>query len=165
MNYWKDKTIYDLSMDYLKILLLDYEKTILHLDGNSLSIEEFLLNWNCISFEHFESLKPFDKVYNYEGHEYYIIDYAVESYEDDHTAGYSIDVCSDDYMKANYSTLKTQQDLDNIPPSERYTFYTGDLYTSSTINDLYEIHTIKKQQKEKNKICPILITKTNQPQN
>lgn len=165
MNYWKDKTIYDLNSDYLKILLLDYEKTILHLDGNSLSIEEFLLNWNCISFELFETLKPFDKVYDHKGNEYYIIDYAVESYEDDNTAGYSIDVCSDDYMKTNCFTLKTQQDLDNIPPSERCTFYTGDLYTSSTINDLYEIHTIKKQQKEKSELCPILITKTNQPQN
>ena len=110
-------------------------------------------------------MKPFDKVYDHKGNEYYVIDYAVESYEDDNTSGYSIDVCSDDYMKTNCFILKTQQDLDNIPPSERCTFYTGDLYTSSTINDLYEIHTIKKQQKEKNKICPILITKTNQPQN
>lgn len=165
MNYWKNKTIYDLNSDYLKILLLDYEKTILHLDGNSLSIEEFLLNWNCISFEHFEELEPFDKVYDCNGNMYYIIETPVESYEDSNTAGYSIDVCSDDYMETNRSMLKTQEDLDNIPPSERCTFYTGDLYISSTINDLYKIHTIKKQQKEKSKVCPILITKTNQPQN
>lgn len=165
MNYWKNKTIYDLNSDYLKILLLDYEKTILHLDGNSLSIEEFLLNWNCISFEHFEKLEQFDKVYDCNGNMYYIIETPVESYEDNNTAGYSIDVCSDDYMETNRSMLKTQEDLDNIPPSERCTFYTGDLYISSTINDLYKIHTIKKQQKEKSKVCPILITKTNQPQN
>lgn len=165
MNYWKDKTIYDLNTDYLKILLLDYEKTILHLDGNSLSIEEFLLNWNCISFEHFEELKLFDEVYDYNGNKYYIIETPVESYNDDNVAGYSVDVCSDDYMKTNRLILKTQDDLDNIPPSERYTFYTGDLYMSSMINDLYKIHTIKKQQKEKSKLCPILITKTNQHQN
>ena len=150
-NYtWTNATLGDVSSNganYMYSLLCDYEKYLK--DFGYITIQDFLPRWTCITYKSFEKLYVGDSVYDCVGNEYIVMDEPYES--DDET-----------YLYIEVAKLREDRSFDDTGSSND-TFQSGDLYKSPVIHGDYLWKKIKKEREEQ--LCPILITKTNQPQN
>jgi hypothetical protein len=147
---WNNCTVESVSnngTNYIYNLLYDYEKYVK--DYGYVDLNSFIQEWTCIPYMYFAKLCAGDIVYLCNGEKYIIAD---ESYR-----------CDDDtclYIEA----IKAQDDgtFDISDISE--TMISGDLYYAPVIHrDYLWKKKIKKESEEK--LCPILITRTNQLQN
>ena len=150
-NYtWTNCTIGDVSnngANYMYSLLCDYERYIK--DFGYITVQEFLPLWTCITYKSFAKLQVGDSVYLPGGIELIVMDDPFES--DDETSLY-VEVVQ----------VKEDGTFDDTGNSNEV-LNTGDLYSSPVPHKDYLWRKIKKESEEL--LCPILITKTNQPQN
>ena len=147
---WEGADLSTVSRDgasYLYSLLCDYERYIDNF--HFITIQDFLQGWTCISREDFVNLTCGDRVYTPQGQEYVVMEEPWES--DDETCVYvEVTMVKDD------GTFDNTGRLNEI-------LCTGDLYACDKIHMDYFYKVIKRKESEE-PICPILITKTNQPQ-
>lgn len=134
---WEYASISDVSNEgsnYLTALLYDYENYIKHHDF--VSVEYFLHHWTCIPLDGFRTLVTGDIVYDYLGRELEILE-------------------DSDYLHSRITVKYNHAFKKNVEELEA-----GDLYYAKKTHCLREDEHKKKEEK----ICPILITKTNQAQ-
>ena len=141
------ESICDEGKHYLYNLIADYYKAISSF--GFMTLEDFIHDWNCIPWAAFSNLPIGTTVYDYNGKPYKTVDYAYE-YDDDETSLCVECAPIDDkgFMDTEHTEIMT----------------CGYLYASPYVNDVYR-YMAKKKRKDGEKICPILITKTNQHQN
>ncbi len=136
--------VYDNGSNYMLALICDYEKYIETF--GYVSVSQFLHGWSCIPRTVFQNLQSGCHVYDPQGRCYRIIEEPYES-EDE--------TCM--YVKVAH----IQED--GVISSTTETLATGDIYSEPYIH--YDYQWKKQQLKEsEEKPCPILITKTSQPQ-
>lgn len=142
---WTDAgQVYDNGPEYTFSLLLDYENYVK--DYGAISTKDFLKGWTCICRSSFENFKINDIVYDVNGFKYKVTD---QVYYDDESMP---------YVEA------TQIFADGRESDYTSTLYAGDVYSDSKVHTDYYFRRKKLQEGEES-ICPILITKINQPQN
>lgn len=149
-NYtWAHSNANDVSYNganYLYSVLLDYERYIR--DFGYIPLDDFIKDWKCVTYKAFSELRPGDFVYTPYGHRYKVIEEAYES--DDETSLY-IEVAEE----------KEDGSFDESGRSNQIV-QTGDVYSENVIHEHYRWK--QKIRRGEEKLCPILITKTNQPQ-
>lgn len=128
---------------YMYSLLCDYQKMIIDY-GRPMSVGEFLKGWTCITADTFAKLRSGDYVYDCAGTRYIVLE---EPYE------------SDDESTLYVECIIT--DEDGIATNRTDILQCGDLYSE---NYTHQAFRWAKKKKEGDKLCPILITKTNQLQ-
>lgn len=141
---WKGSSeVFDNGHEYTFSLLLDYEKYIEKFGYVSLS--KFLKGWTCIARNYFENLKIDDIIYNETGQKHKVIS----------------DVYSDDYNELYVEAVELDENGEEH--EYPYSIYAGTAYSREVphIDYLYKNRIIREGDKP---LCPILITKTNQPQ-
>ena len=139
-------TVSNNGVGYLYTLLCDYERYVR--DFGFIDVEEFLQKWTCIPYNAFVNLAPGDTVYAFHGQKYIVVD---EPWEAD----------NESYMYIAITKLNDDGTFDDTGKYNEI-LNNGDLYAYDKIHmDYY--HKKKKKESEE-PICPILITKTNQPQ-
>lgn len=149
MHDWKGNTLADVNdngQNYLYSLAYDYEKYVQTFGYIPMNL--FITDWTCIRYDDFDKLRPGDFVYSSVGTRYKIIDYPFLS--DDETTMY-VEACR--YPDDN--TVYTSTDM----------LTSGDIYFDSVIHKDFRHRRIRKRKEREELLCPILITKTNQPQN
>ena len=140
---WKDSTIssmYELGSDYLYGLAIDYERYVK--DFGFIPINEFIQGWTCTPPHILETLKKFDNVYDYNGNPLVIAE---------------VNVYNDDDIFVEVSPLNE----DGEESSYSYILSAGEIYSYNVIHTDYFYKSIKSKGET---LCPILITKTKQPQ-
>ena len=140
---WEQSTlnkVYDCGNHYLYALIRDYENYIKDYD-KYIPLETFLERWTCISPEGFKLLQKGDNVYDYSGMKYTIQNFYYDN--DFETMMVNVEGCY----------------------GEKRIFCNGDLYGAPYIHYDYSSWEKIKQKESEEQLCPILITKTNQPQN
>ena len=147
---WTSATLSDVCDNgpgYMYSLLCDYERYVR--DFGYIPIAMFIPGWNNITYKEFVNLSPSDIVFTPNGIKYIVVD---DPYE------------SDDETRMYVEVVKLNDDgsYDDTGKSNE-TLETGDLYCVSFVHRDYRRKRLKKESEEP--ICPILITKTNQPQN
>lgn len=149
-NYtWINATIGDVSSNgtnYMYSLLCDYQQYLKNFDY--ITIQDFLPQWTCITYKSFTKLYIGDSVYDCVGNEYIVMDTPYES--DDET-----------HLYIEVVQLKEDKTFDDTGASNQV-MQTGDLYSEPVTHKDYKWRKRKIEREEK--ICPILITKTNQHQ-
>ena len=148
---WSGATLNEVSCqgtNYLYSLLCDYERYIKNY--GYISIEDFLPQWTCITYHSFQSLSIGESVYAPDGNEYIVMETPCES--DDES-----------YLLVEVTRIDDDGKFDDTGWSNE-TFTTGDLYNEPVTHRDYKWRKKINREREE-KICPILITKTNQPQN
>ena len=135
---------YDNGPNYSFNLLLDYEE---YMESYGFTtIVEFLKGWTCINRYSFENLQIDDIIYDATGCQYKVVG----------------EVIWDDY-NIPYVDAK-QIYADREESSYAQAIHAGDAYYDSKVHTDY--HYKRKTFRQGDEpICPILITKTNQPQN
>lgn len=129
----------DNASDYYNSFIYDYEKYIQHY--GFIPANDFIQGWNCINSKVFKLLKSGDTVYDYRGLSYEVVRKGISYVE-----VIPLDVPIDTYHA--YPSL-----------------HRGEVYCDSVTHEDYKFKDIIKKHKEREeKICPILITKTNQAQ-
>lgn len=148
MSYsWANCTMSDVNENgrgYPYTLIFDYERYVK--DFGFIPVNDFIKGWTCITRDSFGSLGLTDIVYDCNGNKYVVMD---EPYESD----------DEEYLYVEVRKV----DEDGEVQSSGETLCTGDLYSENAIHQDY--HWKKIKQKGEEKLCPILITKTNQLQN
>lgn len=135
--------VYDNGPNYMFSLICDYEKYVK--EFGYISITTFLHGWSCIPRNQFQFLSSGERVYDPQGRCYQVIEDARET--DDES--YVVEVAM---VKAG-----------GIISDLTQTLSTGDLYSEEFVH--YDYQWKKQQlQESEEKPCPILITKTSQPQ-
>ena len=137
----------DNGPNYMYSLLCDYERYIKNF--GFIPVELFLSNWTCVTYKKFELLGPGDIVYTPQGVPYVIVD---DPYE------------SDDEVSLYVEAVKMNDD-GSYDDTGRYNevLQTGDIYEDNITHKDYARKSLKRKESEE-PLCPILITKTNQPQ-
>ena len=147
---WSGATLNDVSLqgaNYLFSLFYDYEQYVKNY--GYISIENFLHQWTCITYHAFQSLSVGESVYTPDGSECIVMDTPYES--DDES-----------YLLIEVARIEEDGKFDDTGWSNE-TFQTGDLYNKPVAHyDYTWKNKINREREEK--ICPILITKTNQLQ-
>ena len=145
---WKpeDTTVgamYSHGKDYLYGLLIDYERYV-H-DFGYIPISQFIEGWTCIPPSIFDKLRKTDRVFDYNGDALIICENPYTYGEDNVT----------------YVTVTPVNEDGTIDASNTYSLNSGELYSYNVIHMDYFYKTIKAKGEP---LCPILITKTSQPQ-
>ena len=124
-----------------KSLIYDYEQFVLNYE--TISLTEFIQDWNCLPNAAVEQLRKDDIIYDVNGCPYIVLKsrYTVAY---DGTQLFGVHCYGYDYP--NYKN--------------EYYLETGEIYSSNVYNSK-----IKYIKPKGDKICPTLITKTNQHQN
>ena len=146
---WEQATLGDVwnnGANYMYSLLCDYERYIKNY--GYITVNDFLLQWTCITYDSFASLHVGDIVYDPSGTKYIVMERPWES--DDET-----------YLCIEVTTVNKDGTFDRTGSSNE-TLHTGDLYNEPVTHRDYLWKIRKKESEEA--LCPILITKTNQPQ-
>lgn len=123
-----------------KSLIYDYEQFVLNYA--TISLTEFIQDWNCLPNVAVEQLRKYDIIYDVNGCPYTVL----ESRYTTHYDGSSL-----------YGVFCSKY------PDYQGEYYleTGEIYSSNVYNSKIKY----TKPKGENKICPTLITKTNQHQN
>jgi hypothetical protein len=137
--------VLDNGPNYMYSLLCDYERYIKNF--GFIPVELFLSDWTCITYKNFELLGPGDIVYTPQGVPYVIVDSPYES---------------DDEVSLYIEAVKMNDD-GSYDDTGRYNelLQTGDIYED---NITHKDYARKRKKESEEPLCPILITKTNQPQ-
>ena len=144
---WDNHNVADVcdnGPNYMYSLICDYEKYIKSFGVIPINI--FLKGWTCIQYVDFSNFRIGDTVYTANGDEYEIIDIPYES---------------DDEVNLYVEVRHIRKD--GKISSTTDILQTGDIYFASVVHKDYYRKKIKRENEEP--LCPILITKTNQPQN
>lgn len=147
---WENSDLADVHNNgpgYMYSLICDYERYVF--DFGYMPVCLFIEGWKCITWETFNQLIPGDYVYTPQGVRYLVMETPYES---------------DDEMYLYVEATKERDDGSfDLSGRSNETLQTGDLYSENVIHEDY--HTKKAKLKEsEEKICTILITKTNQAQ-
>lgn len=143
---FEHKTLSDICNmphNYMYSLLYDYEKFVIKY--GVIKLQDYIATWRCIPEQAFRNLYPGLIVYGCHGEQYTIEE---EPYESDNEIDIYVEVSrqiSDEKIETEILTC-------------------GDLYYSTWQNTKESFMKIKTR-KEDEKLCPTLITKTNQLQN
>lgn len=147
---WSKSTLYDVrdcGPNALFSFICDYERATR--DYGWIPVYEFVKTWTAIRWKDFENLQEGDIVYDYMGEKYQCVE---QSY------------LSDDEQYLNIECLKLTNDgmIKVSPTGNNEIFCIGDLYFAPNYTRLAEYrHKILEREE---RACPILITKTKQPQ-
>ena len=131
--------------NYLLSLIYDYEKYMR--DFGFITMREFIKGCKCITRKTFERLQVGDFVYTPDGRRFVV---AEEPWEADDEISLFVEVAKTDDISIN--TFKNT-----------ITMQSGDLYSEDVIHEHYRWKKKINRESEES-LCPILITKTNQPQ-
>lgn len=145
VHYSHPSDVYDDGLNYVYNMMLDYEKIVV--EHETLTITDFLKEWNVIPREAFGKLDVGDIVYDCVGNAYTIIE---SPWEDD----------QNDVYVTNVYEVKSDGSLNN---KFEQTFSSGDLYYSPHYHDWAFLKS-KKTKGDSKRLCPILITNQVQPQ-
>lgn len=147
---WSKSTLYDVrdcGPNALFSFICDYERATR--DYGWIPVYEFVKTWTAIRWKDFENLQEGDIVYDYMGEKYQCIE---QPY------------ISEDEQYLNIECLKLTNDgmIKVSPTGNNEIFCIGDLYFAPNYTRLAEYrHKILEREE---RACPILITKTKQPQ-
>ena len=147
---WSKSTLSDVKdcgPNALFSFICDYERATR--DYGWIPVYEFVKTWTAIRWKDFENLQEGDIVYDYMGEKYQCVE---QSY------------LSDDEQYLNIECLKLTNDgMIKVSPTGNNEFLCiGDLYFAPNYTRLAEYrHKILEREE---RACPILITKTKQPQ-
>ena len=138
-------TVYNCGKNYLYSFIMDYERYVSNF--GYITTLSFLRGWTCLSPEEFKSLNVTDICYTYQGEKVSVVEEPTIYDEDDEVMYVEVakvnkegQVCGTTYM------------LD-----------CGELYSHRVIHMDYLYN--KDFRPKGEHLCPILITKTKQPQN
>ena len=147
---WSKSSLYDVrdcGPNALFSFICDYERATR--DYGWIPVYEFVKTWTAIRWKDFENLQEGDIVYDYMGKKYQCVE---QSY------------LSDDEQYLNIECLKLTNDsmIKVSSTGNNEIFCIGDLYFAPNYTRLAEYrHKILEREE---RACPILITKTKQPQ-
>lgn len=149
-NYtWEHCSVHDVSYNggnYLYSLVCDYERYLK--DFGFITLDEFIKDWKCVTYKAYSELQIGDFVYSPHGLRYKVMDTPYES--DDETCLY-MEVAPEREDGSFDESGKSNEVIQD-----------GDVYSENVIHDHYRWK--KKINRGEERVCPILITKTNQPQ-
>lgn len=145
---WDNRTLSDVSANgpnYMYSLLCDYERYVKSF--GYIPVELFLQDWKCITYNAFAKLTPGDYIYTPQGVQYRVVD---EPYESDDELSLYVEVT----MVKPDGSIDTNTEI----------LQSGDIYSEDVTHGDYRRKRPRDPKEREEKVCPILITKTNQPQ-